>query len=36
MDKQRKREQQRQSSLRPQFPQVRAHESSGIRPPLGS
>jgi hypothetical protein len=36
MDKQRKREQQRPEGLRPQFPQVKAHESSGIRPPLGS
>jgi hypothetical protein len=36
MDKQRKREQQRPEGLRPEFPRVRAHESSGIRPRLGS
>jgi hypothetical protein len=36
MDKQKKREQKRPEGLRPEFPRVRAHESSGIRPRLGS
>ncbi len=31
-----KREQKRPEGLRPEFPRVRAHESSGIRPRLGS